>query len=77
MIRIGYKICEYDYCVYVKSLDGGSSIFLLLYVDDLLITAKSMNAENKLKILLSRELYMKDLGGPRRFLGWRFVEKEI
>ena len=51
MIRIGYKRCEYDCCVYVKSLDDGSSIFLLLYMDDLL-TVKSMSEVNKLKILL-------------------------
>ncbi|KAL6343157.1 hypothetical protein AAG906_020946 [Vitis piasezkii] len=37
-IWIGYKRCGYDYCVYVKSLDDDDSfIFLLLYVDDMLI----------------------------------------
>ncbi|KAE8699949.1 hypothetical protein F3Y22_tig00110569pilonHSYRG00219 [Hibiscus syriacus] len=30
MIKIGYNRCEYDCCVYVKSLDDGSFIFLLL-----------------------------------------------
>ena len=54
MIRIGYKRCEYDCCVYVNSLDDGSSIFLLLYVDDMLIAAKSMSEVNKLKILLRK-----------------------
>ena len=54
MIKIGYKRCEYDCCVYVKSLDDGSSIFLLLYVDDMLIATKSMSEVNKLKTLLSR-----------------------
>jgi hypothetical protein len=42
MIKIGYKKCEYDYCVYVKSLDDGSFIFLLLYADNMLIEAKSI-----------------------------------
>ena len=56
MIRIGYQRCESNYCVYVKSLDDGSSIFLLLYVDDMLIAAKRMSEVNKLKILLSKEL---------------------
>ena len=62
MIRIGYKRCEYDSCVYVKSLDDGSSIFLFLYVDDMLIATKSMSEVKKLKILLSKEFDMKDLG---------------
>ena len=69
MIQIGYKRCEYDYCVYVKSLDDGSSIFLLLYVDDMLITAKSMSEVNKLKILLSKEFDIKDLGAAKKILG--------
>ncbi|KAE8692022.1 hypothetical protein F3Y22_tig00110863pilonHSYRG00024 [Hibiscus syriacus] len=43
MIKIGYNRCEYDCCVYVKSLDDGSFIFLLLYVDDMLIAAKNMD----------------------------------
>ena len=50
MMRNCYKRCEYDCCVYVKSLDDGSSIFLLLYVDDMLIATKSMSKVNKLKI---------------------------
>ena len=69
MIRIGYKRCEYDCCVYVKSLDDGSSIFLLLYVDDMLIAAKSMSEVNKLKILLSREFDIKDLGAAKKIIG--------
>ena len=50
----------YDCCVYVKSLDYCISIFLLLYVDDMLIVAKSMSEVNKLKALLSKEFNMKD-----------------
>jgi hypothetical protein len=69
MIKIGYKRCEYDCCVYVRSLDDGSFIFLLLYVDDMLIAAKSIVEVNKLKVLLSREFDMKDLGAAKKILG--------
>jgi hypothetical protein len=69
MIKIGYKKCEYDYCVYVKSLDDGSFIFLLLYVDNMLIEAKSIVEVNKLKVLLSREFNMKELGAAKKILG--------
>ena len=75
MIRIGYKRCEYDCCVYVKSLDDGSSIFLLHYVDDMLIATKSMSEVNKLKILLSRKFDMKDLGATKKILGME-IHKE-
>ena len=42
MIRIGNKRCEYDFYVYVKSLDDDSFISSLLYVDDMLIATKNM-----------------------------------
>jgi hypothetical protein len=69
MIKIGYKRCEYDCCVYVRSLDDDSFIFLLLYVDDMLIAVKSIVEVNKLKVLLSREFDMKDLGAAKKILG--------
>ena len=39
----------------MNNLDDGSYVFLLLYVDDMLIVAKSMSKVNKLKIFLRRE----------------------
>ncbi|KAL0363822.1 UNVERIFIED_CONTAM: Retrovirus-related Pol polyprotein from transposon TNT 1-94 [Sesamum angustifolium] len=72
----GYKWCEYDRCVYVKSFDDGSSIFLLLYVDDLLIAAKNMYDVFALKTLFSQEFDMKDLGAATKILEWRFTETE-
>ena len=68
MIKIGYRRCEYDCCVYVRSLDDDSFIFMLLYVDDMLIAAKSIMKVHKLKILLSREFDIKDLGTSKKIL---------
>ena len=68
MIPISYKRCEYDCCVYVKSRP---SIFLLLYVDDMLIAVKSISDVNKLKILLRREFDMKDLGAVKKIIGMK------
>ena len=69
MIKIGYRRCEYDCCVYVRRLDDSSFIFLLLYVDDMLIAVKSIVEVNKLKVLLSREFDMKDLGAANKIIG--------
>uniref|UniRef100_A0A2N9IQA1 Reverse transcriptase Ty1/copia-type domain-containing protein n=1 Tax=Fagus sylvatica TaxID=28930 RepID=A0A2N9IQA1_FAGSY len=66
---IGYTRCEYDCCVYVRILEDGSYIFLLLYVDDMLIAAKSMCEVNRLKSLLHKEFEMKDLGVAKKILG--------
>ena len=42
--------------------------FLLLYVNDMLIAAKSTSKVNKLKIFFSREFDMKDLGATKKIL---------
>jgi inosine/xanthosine triphosphate pyrophosphatase family protein len=68
MIRISNRRCEFDCCVYVRSLDDDSFIFLLLYVDDMLIATKSIGKVNKLKVLLSGEFDMKDLGATEKIL---------
>ncbi|RVW85315.1 Retrovirus-related Pol polyprotein from transposon TNT 1-94 [Vitis vinifera] len=65
---------QYDSCVYFKTLPDGSFIYLLLYVDDMLIAAKNRAEINKLKQLLSSEFEMKDLGAAKKILGmeiWR------
>jgi hypothetical protein len=69
MIQIGYTRCEYDCCVYVRILEDGSYIFLLLYVDGMLIAAKSMCEVNRLKSFLHKEFEMKDLGAAKKILG--------
>ena len=65
----GYMRCEYDCCVYFRVLTDGSYIFLALYVDDMLVTAKSNQEIVKLKSLLSSEFDMKGLGATKKILG--------
>lgn len=47
MIDIGYTQSEYDSCVYNKKLSNGFYIYLLLYVDDMLIACKYQTKINK------------------------------
>ena len=68
MIKIGYRRCEYDCCIYVRTFDDGSFIFLLLYVDDVLITAKNMHDVIEFKALLGKEFDMKDLDAAKKIL---------
>ncbi|CAA7036370.1 unnamed protein product [Microthlaspi erraticum] len=44
-------------------------VYLLLYVDDMLVVAKDIKEITRLKHILSREFEMKDLGAARRILG--------
>lgn len=69
MLEQSYTRSEYDHCVYFKKLPNGSFIYLLLYVDDMLIAARSMDDINKLKSQLSKEFEMKDLGAAKKILG--------
>uniref|UniRef100_A0A2N9EX70 Reverse transcriptase Ty1/copia-type domain-containing protein n=1 Tax=Fagus sylvatica TaxID=28930 RepID=A0A2N9EX70_FAGSY len=69
MIGHGYSRSEYDNCVYHRKLSDDSLVYLLLYVDDMLIAAKNLVEINKLKTQLSGEFEMKDLGAAKKILG--------
>ncbi|KAG8485491.1 hypothetical protein CXB51_021304 [Gossypium anomalum] len=78
----GFTVSEKeDYvCLLKKSLYGlkqsprqknndGSFVYLLLYVDDMLIAAKDKGEIRKVKAQLSEEFEMKDLGPAKKILG--------
>lgn len=59
--------------MYHKKLEDGSYIYLLLYVDDMLIAAKNMSDIHALKKQLGDEFEMKDLGAAKKILGMEIV----
>ncbi|CAL1356411.1 unnamed protein product [Linum trigynum] len=69
MLELGYSRSPYDCCVYHNKVEDGSMIYLVLYVDDMLIAARSKSDIQKLKGLLSAEFEMKDLGAAHKILG--------
>ena len=64
-----YRRSKYDCCVYLCNLQDGSYIYLRLYVDDMLIAAKSQVEIDILKAQMSKEFEMKDLGKAKKILG--------
>ncbi|CAM8922241.1 unnamed protein product [Rhodiola kirilowii] len=68
VLSIGFVRSNYDSCLYFSSLDN-DPVYLLLYVDDMLLISKSMHKINKLKSDLKSEFDMKDLGHARKILG--------
>jgi hypothetical protein len=68
MIANGFKRSLYDSRVYIKFVDA-SPIYLLLYVDNMLIVVKSKIDIANLKAQLSSEFEMKDLGAAKKILG--------
>ena len=55
-----------DSCIYLKKLDSGSTIYLILYVDDMLVACRDLFEVENLKVLLSSEFNMKDLGEAKK-----------
>ena len=88
MIGHGYSRSQHDNCVYHRKFSDRSFVYLLLYIDDMLIPAHDISLINKLKAQLNSEFEMKDLGGPKKILGMEihrdrqaqkinFVRKEL
>jgi len=72
MLSLGFERSEKDACVYHRS-NGGNSIYLLLYVDDMLVACRDHFKINRLKARLKSEFKMKDLGEARVILGMEIV----
>ena len=71
-----FRRSSYDSCVYFKKSDNGSFVYLLLYVDDMLIAAKDKGEIRKVKTQLSKEFEMKDLGSTKKILGMEILRDE-
>lgn len=65
----GYTRSEYDSCVYFQENKQGEYVYMLLYVDDILIASINKAEFQKLKSVLSKEFEMKDLGDAKKILG--------
>jgi hypothetical protein len=72
MLAHEFKRSQFDSCVYIKFVNG-SPIYLLLYVDDMLIATKSKKEITTLKARLSSEFEMKDLGAAKKILGMEII----
>ena len=69
MVEHMYTHSQFDHCVYYQCLDDGSFIYLLLYVDDMLIASKRQVEIDKLKDQFSKIFEMKDLVNAKKILG--------
>ena len=68
MIGQNYTISNFDHCVYFRKLQDGSFIYLLLYVDDMLIASRNKGEICRLKAQLSKEFEMKNMGEAKKIL---------
>ena len=68
MTKIKFKRSNVEYCLYTQG-EGVGQIYLLIYVDDLLICSKSKKKIKNLKRVLSEKFKMKDRGEVKEYLG--------
>uniref|UniRef100_A0AAV1VAR2 Reverse transcriptase Ty1/copia-type domain-containing protein n=1 Tax=Peronospora matthiolae TaxID=2874970 RepID=A0AAV1VAR2_9STRA len=68
MIKMGFKKCESDHCIYIKR-DDQDMILVVLYVDDLILASSKNELLKSTKMALSKRFEMTDLGELDYFLG--------
>ena len=68
--KFDFKKCEEEPCVY-KKVSGSSIVFLVLYVDDILLIGNDVPMLNGVKSSLMKIFSMKDLGEAVYVLGIR------
>ncbi|KAL6323342.1 hypothetical protein AAG906_029349 [Vitis piasezkii] len=64
----GFIENKFDQCVYMK-VNGSKYIFMVLYIDDILLASSDVNLLNDTKRILSTNFDMKDLGEASFVLG--------
>ena len=69
MVGQEYIRSQFDHYAYFKKLVNGEFIYLLLYVDDMLIASRSQTEVDRMKKQLSKHFEMKELGEARKILG--------
>jgi hypothetical protein len=67
--EIGFERAVADTCLFVKREADGSRVFILAYVDDLIIVGNSRPAIARVKGHLENRFTMKHQGELTRFLG--------
>ena len=77
MMGYGYTRSLFDPCVYFRKLPSGEYIYLLLYVNDMLISSKNILSIDKLKVQLSSVFEMKDLGDAKKILGIKIERDRV
>lgn len=68
LLKIGFERSSNDYCLYVMNKTD-SKVYILLYVDDIILSGPDLVLLNKIKIQLMTDFKMVDKGELRYFLG--------
>lgn len=67
---MGFKQSTADVCLYYRCYEG-TVVYLVIYVDDMLLCGSTTDVVNYVRDRLAREFRMTDLGVPNMFMGLR------
>ena len=68
----GFDQCPNESCVY-KKCEGNAVVFLVLYVDDILLIGNNVKVLSTVRVWLSKQFEMKDLGEAGHILGIKVI----
>lgn len=68
LTTFGFRRSKYDYCLYVKK-ENSLTVYILLFVDDLLICCENEGVIADIKTKLSKKFKMKDMGKAKNYIG--------
>jgi hypothetical protein len=69
LASLGFVKAKSDTSLLFVYRRGDDTVYLLLYIDDIVLTASSADLLQRTIVALQRELMMKDLGPLHQFLG--------
>jgi hypothetical protein len=70
---IGFLRSDEDHCFYSKDAPDGSPVFLILYVDDMLLSGRHIGEVAQLQQHMLLKFAMKDLGPAHHILGMKIT----
>jgi hypothetical protein len=73
LINSGCTQCITDECLYVAKLSNNKVMFVLIYVDDVIVATNSKTALNELKARIKNQFKVKILGPLRCFLNIEII----
>ena len=68
---VSFSKSDEDHCLFTKTARDGSPVFLIIYVDDMLLSSRHTGELIELVRKLQLKFAMKDLGSTRHILGMK------
>lgn len=72
--ELGFKQSQADPCLYVKTLKSGVRVYLLIYVDDMLLVSTDIDEMKRTEKELAKRMKLSTLGEISFFLGIRVTK---